>query len=118
MIRKVFRWMAILTLGFVLVGCKTTDVFVKTPPMVDDGFLRNYAVPSPPGDAQLYSELTPDEKEKQWIDYTSDLLIIIGRHQADKSGIRAWKSGVLKAYEEYRKATGNADKEQPPGEAQ
>ena len=111
MIRKVFRWMAILTLGFVMVGCKTTEVFIKTPPMVDDGFLKNYAVPAPPKDAPSYSELSPDEKEAMWIGYTSDLLIIIGKHQADKSGIRVWKKGVLKAYEEFRKATGTTDAE-------
>lgn len=106
MIRKAFMWTIVLTLGFVMTGCKTTEAVMKMPPMVDDGFLKNYTVPKPPTDAQTYSDLSSDEKEFYWQDYTKDLLGIIGKHQADKNGIKLWKQGVQKAYEDYRKAIG------------
>lgn len=68
-----------------------------------DAQLQDYDVPVPPLSSQAYSTLTWDEKESVWTAYTNDLLAVIGKHMADKAGLRASKDELIKKLDELNK---------------
>jgi hypothetical protein len=72
----------------------------------DDALLQDYVVPQPPLASKDYSILTSDEKESFWTDYTNDLLQVIGKHMADKAGLRKAKSDFIEKTDKLNKEAG------------
>lgn len=74
--------------------------------MPDDSLLQDYVVPEPPLSSKDYAILTSDEKETLWVDYTNDLLQIVGKHMADKAGLRKSKSDFIEKLDKLNKESG------------
>lgn len=74
----------------------------------NDSLLQDYDVGAPPISAQTYAQLSNDEKESLWTQYTSDLLVVIKKHMADKAGLREAKK---KSIEEVERLNKEAEKQ-------
>jgi hypothetical protein len=73
-----------------------------------DSLLQDYEIGAPPITARAYSSMTWDDKETVWTDYTNDLLKVIGKHMADKAGLRKSKVELEKKVDELNKKAGTA----------
>jgi predicted small lipoprotein YifL len=72
-----------------------------------DAQLQDYDVGAPPVTAQAYSSMPWDAKETMWVDYTNDLLKVIGKHMADKAGLRKSKVDLQEKIDDLNKKAGN-----------
>ncbi|HEX9137651.1 MAG TPA: hypothetical protein VF905_12010 [Nitrospirota bacterium] len=73
-----------------------------------DTLLQDYDIGAPPVSAQAYSSMTWDDKETMWTDYTNDLLKVIGKHMADKAGLRKAKADLQEKIDDLNKKAGTA----------
>lgn len=87
-----------------LSGCTTVQYRDKYAIMTpNDNLLQNNVAPAPPYSPEEYSKLSCDAKEVMWVQYTTDLLNVIGKEHADKAGLRQWKAEVAKKADELNK---------------
>lgn len=93
----------VFVLLYLLVGCQTTYRDRYTVMQYDNTLLTQYEVPPPPVAAIDYSKLLWSEKESLWIDYTGSLIGIIGKHQADKNGLKKAQSEFQLQIEQLNK---------------
>lgn len=94
----------ILLFVFILVGCGTTEYRDRyTAIELDQSLTKDYDVPPPPSSAVTYSFMDWDQKESMWTDYTNNLIEVIGKHQADKAGLRKANSEYKIKVEELNK---------------
>lgn len=86
-----------------LTGCTTVYRDRYTVLEYDQTLTKDYDVPPPPLSAPAYSVMKCSDQESLWIDYTGDLLGIIGKNHADKAGLRKANEEFKKKIEELNK---------------
>lgn len=102
--KKVLLFLVLVALA----GCGTVeyrDRYAALP--IPEEKLIDYDVPPPPVTSIKYSVMDWDSKESAWTDYTNDLLSVIGKHQADKLGLRESKKEFEKQILELNKKAGS-----------
>lgn len=108
--RTTLRLLTIVAAVVLLTACQTRIVYrdrysIMTP---SASLLQDYDVSAPPTTAQTYSQMSNDEKESLWTQYTTDLLVVIKKHMADKAGLR---EAQKKAAEEVERLNKEAEKQ-------
>lgn len=93
---EVMKKALLILLTFVLVGCTTVYRDRFTALELDQNATRTYDVDPPPTSSSDYANLLWQEKESLWVTYTSSLIEVIGKYQADKAGL-------VKADDEFKK---------------
>lgn len=86
-----------------ITGCDTMYRDRYTVMEYDQTLIKDYDVPAPPMASVTYSFLDWETKESLWADYTGSLLEVIGKHQADKAGLRKADEEFKKKIEELNK---------------
>ena len=103
-LRTAAAFLIIIAIVVVFTGCGTVEYRDRyTAMQVDQQLLQDYTVQAPPMTAVTYSYLDFDQKESLWVDYTNVLLEVIGKHQADKAGLRKSDEEFQKKIEELNK---------------
>lgn len=103
------RLIIVVLISLFMISCATKveyrDRFQPYAP--EDTLLQSYPVEQPPMVSSAYSILSFEQRETLLTLYIQDLLVTIGYHEADKAGLRLWKSTVNEKIEQLNKAQEN-----------
>lgn len=105
----ILRFLIVVLISLCMISCATKPVYRDrfTPYVPDDVLLQSYPVEPPPMVSSAYSILSFEQKETLLTLYIQDLLMTIGYHDADKAGLRLWKSTVNEKIEQLNKTQEN-----------